>query len=410
MAYADASCTAKNCHAKLLENKFVHGPVGGGECESCHTVVGKHKFKLAAEGADLCYQCHDKKNTFAHVHGPVASGDCTGCHSPHGSPYKFQLLDEGQKLCFRCHDDNKTNQKFVHGPVAAGDCIACHDPHGSPNEFQLIAAGNELCFTCHTDKKDEFAKGKYVHPPVADRCTNCHSPHGSPYRFQLISSVPGLCFGCHKDKRDEIAKVKVPHKPVLEGKSCLNCHTPHVTNFPPMLKAAGMDLCLMCHNKQMGNVINMKAWLDANPDKHGPVRKGDCTACHNPHGSDYYRLLKDYFPPEFYAPYSTDKYALCFGCHNKDLAIDEFTTTLTGFRNGDKNLHFVHVNKNPKGRTCRACHEVHAGTQPKHIREKVPFGKLSYPIRYTKTATGGYCIVGCHVPRGYDRVNPVQNR
>jgi predicted CXXCH cytochrome family protein len=166
----------------------------------------------------------------------------------------------------------------------------------------------------------------------------------------------------------------------------------------------------MCHNKPLGQVADIKTWLDANPDKHGPVQKGDCVSCHGPHGADYYRILVNYFPPEFYAPYSTDKYALCFGCHNQDISIDEFTTTLTGFRNGDKNMHFVHVNKTPKGRTCRSCHEVHAGKQAKHIREKVPFGKLSYPIRFTKTANGGSCVVGCHVERGYDRVTPVQNK
>ena len=407
----DPSCVAKGCHAKLLDNKFVHGPTGAYECDACHVKTdGKHKFKLVAEGSDLCYQCHDKKNTMAHVHGPVAAGDCTACHSPHSSPFKFQLAAEGSDLCFRCHDNNKTTQKFVHGPVAAGDCIACHDPHTSPNDYQLIAAGNDLCFTCHVDKKDEFAGAQEIHPPVADRCTNCHDPHNSPNKYQLVKPVPQLCFNCHTKKRDEIAKYKEQHKPVMEGKACMNCHQPHASNFAPLLRADGANLCLGCHNKQMGQISNIKAWLDANPDKHGPVRNGDCTACHMPHGSDNYRILMGTFPKDFYTAYSTDKYGLCFTCHNKDLAIDEFTTTLTNFRNGDKNLHFVHVNKNPKGRTCRACHEVHAGKQPKHIRERVPFGKLSYPIRYTKTATGGSCVVGCHVPRGYDRVNPVKNR
>ena len=413
LAFADPdpSCVAKACHAKLLENKFVHGPVGGYDCTACHTKIGDHKFKLAAEGADLCYQCHDKKNTKAHVHGPIASGDCTGCHSPHSSPYKFQLAAEGKDLCFKCHEDNKTNHKFVHGPVAAGDCIACHDPHTSPNDFQLIAPGNELCFTCHVDKKDEFAAGKHIHPPVADRCTNCHSAHGSETKYNLIKPVPALCFTCHDKIADKISKAKEQHKPVTDEKACMNCHEPHVSNDSPLLRAGGgASLCLSCHNKQLGDISNMKAWLDANPDKHGPVRSGDCVSCHGVHGSDNYRILVDYFPPEFYAPYSTDKYALCFDCHNKDIAIDEFTTTLTGFRNGDKNMHFVHVNKTPKGRTCRACHEVHAGKQAKHIREKVPFGKLSYPIRFTKTENGGSCIVGCHVERFYDRVNPVKNR
>ena len=298
----------------------------------------------------------------------------------------------------------------MHGPVAAGDCIACHDPHTSPNDFQLLAAGNDLCFTCHVDKKEEFSAGKQVHPPVADRCTNCHNAHSSGFKYQLNQPAPQLCFTCHNKMQDYISKAKVQHKPVFEEGSCVNCHNPHVSNFKPLLKFGGADLCLSCHNKPLGEISNMKAWLDANPDKHGPVRNGDCAGCHNPHGADYFRILKDYFPTEFYAPYSTDKYALCFGCHNKDIAIDEFTTTLTGFRNGDKNMHFVHVNKTPKGRTCRACHEVHAGKQPKHIREKVPFGKLSYPIRFTKTDNGGSCVVGCHVERGYDRVAPVKNR
>jgi len=407
---ADESCVTADCHAKLLDNKYVHGPVGAYECGMCHEKTGSHKFKLVAEGADLCYMCHERKDNDAHVHGPVASGDCTGCHSPHSSPNKFQLLGDGQELCFRCHEDNKTNQAFVHGPVAAGDCIACHEPHTSPNDYQLIAPGNELCFTCHIDKKDEFAADKYMHPPVADRCTNCHNAHGTPNKYQLSAAVPELCYNCHTDKQESITAAKVQHKPVTADGSCVNCHTPHSTNHKPMLKAGGADLCLTCHDKQQGDSINMKAWLDSHKDKHGPVIEGDCASCHDPHGADYYRILVKYYPKEFYTPYSTDKYALCFGCHNQDIALEEFTTTLTGFRNGDHNMHFVHVNKDPKGRTCRACHEVHAGDQAKHIRDKVPFGKLSYPIKFTKEVNGGSCVVGCHVKRGYDRVNPMKNK
>ncbi|HEY3347696.1 MAG TPA: cytochrome c3 family protein [Nitrospirota bacterium] len=409
-AFADSSCVAKECHAKLLENKFVHGPVGAYDCTSCHTEIGKHKFKMAAEGSELCYLCHEKKNTMAHVHGPIASGDCIGCHSPHSSPYKFQLAGEGPALCFKCHEDNKTKNKFVHGPVAGGDCVACHDPHQSANEFQLTAPGNDLCYTCHVDKKEEFAAGKHIHPPVADRCTNCHNAHSSANNYMLTKAVPDLCYGCHTKMQEYISKVKFGHKPVTETGSCTNCHAAHVSNAEPLLKTGGSDLCLGCHNKPMGELSNIKNWLDSNPDKHGPVRNGDCTGCHNTHGANFPRILIDYYPQEFYAPYSTDKYALCFDCHNKDIAVDEFTTTLTGFRNGDKNQHFVHVNKNPKGRTCRACHEVHAGKQAKHVREKVPFGKLSYPIKFTKTPNGGGCVVGCHVERFYDRVNPVKNK
>jgi hypothetical protein len=28
-------------------------------------------------------------------------------------------------------------------------------------------------------------------------------------------------------------------------------------------------------------------------------------------------------------------------------------------------------------------------------------------VNYTKTPTGGRCVVGCHKPKEYDRVNPI---
>ena len=80
---------------------------------------------------------------------------------------------------------------------------------------------------------------------------------------------------------------------------------------------------------------------------------------------------------------------------------------LTGFRNGNLNLHFLHVNRE-KGRSCRTCHEVHAGNQAKHIRNDVPFGKAwMLPIDFTENRNGGTCVAGCHKPKDYNRVNPV---
>ena len=76
---------------------------------------------------------------------------------------------------------------------------------------------------------------------------------------------------------------------------------------------------------------------------------------------------------------------------------------MTGFRDGDQNLHFLHVNRTEKGRTCRACHEAHSSTVPKHLRETVPFGDWQMPVGYTQTADGGRCAPGCHLPKTYSR-------
>ncbi|MFC1781938.1 hypothetical protein ACFLZ8_06730, partial [Planctomycetota bacterium] len=98
---------------------------------------------------------------------------------------------------------------------------------------------------------------------------------------------------------------------------------------------------------------------------------------------------------------------LCFGCHEKTLVQTSTTEDLTDFRNGNQNMHFLHVNKESRGRTCRACHQTHASNQLKHIRESVPYGGWDLPINFSKTDTGGLCRPGCHMPKAYDRQTPV---
>ena len=85
------------------------------------------------------------------------------------------------------------------------------------------------------------------------------------------------------------------------------------------------------------------------------------------------------------------------------------TTTLTDFRTGDLNLHYVHVNRKKKGRSCRACHETHAASKEKQIRDSVPFGPGGWelPIGFEKTNSGGSCAPGCHRPYAYDRIELV---
>lgn len=417
------SCVTGECHGEMGKAKYVHGPVAVGECTACHIPldektmydVKKHRFKLAAKKDALCYNCHEeRKDTKRVVHGPVKFGLCTACHDPHQSPYRYRLKAwPPSQLCFKCHVNDKTVEREIHGPVAAGDCVACHDPHTSPYKYRLIKQGPDLCYTCHTEKKEEFAGKRFGHPPAKHDCSNCHDPHNSPNAFRVQLPVPDLCLNCHPDKKDHVRTVKTEHEAYKIEKKCLNCHDPHYTDLPKQLKDVPMNLCLKCHDREQQapdrKLISIKRWLEDNRDWHGPIRQKDCPACHNPHGTDHFRLLKRVFPREFYAGFALEKYELCFGCHEKTLVLDRYTTTLTGFRNGDKNLHFHHVNQATKGRTCRACHELHASNNPKHIRDAVPFGEWQIPINYAKYPNGGKCAPGCHVPRGYNRVTPVEN-
>jgi hypothetical protein len=111
------------------------------------------------------------------------------------------------------------------------------------------------------------------------------------------------------------------------------------------------------------------------------------------------------FPKDFYAAYSPGAYALCFSCHNSQM-VDQERSMATGFRNGDRNLHYVHVHQD-KGRSCRACHQEHASQNPFHIRDWVPFGNWKLVIEYKSAPGGGTCLAGCHAPRGYNRDQPL---
>jgi len=279
----------------------------------------------------------------------------------------------------------------------------------------LIARGNDVCFACHTDMEEEAGERKFTHGPVANGCVNCHSPHSADFENNLFADPKeGLCFSCHENKKTEVENATVKHRALTTGRKCLACHDPHFSDNAKQLIMAPMDLCLKCHSREYvrgeRRVANMAEVLENNQYKHGPILEKDCSGCHNPHGSDNFRILRANFPPLFYSGYDPKNYELCFMCHEKDLAAEEWTTTLTGFRNGEQNLHFVHVNKKVKGRTCRACHDAHATNNPRHIRDSVPFGNWSLPVGFTKTETGGQCLPGCHQMFTYDREKPVDNR
>jgi predicted CXXCH cytochrome family protein len=407
-----ARSNCSECHDDIGQAKHVHGPVGAGVCISCHSPHGTFNrgFVIKADG-ELCASCHQDRHdefTGENVHPPLEDG-CADCHSPHESENRYQLIHDGDSLaslCFGCHDQDAFMRDSRHSPVEEGDCMACHRPHSSENKALLTAPldGGALCFECHDYLKEDFEM-EYIHAPVEEGCTECHDPHGGAGVPLLREPGGELCAMCHRDYTPEIYEAidtaKTEHPPVAQGE-CVICHRPHSSNNASLLADKMTSLCVSCHDA-------LGAVLAANENLHGPVEDGDCAACHNVHGSLFDKLLARFYPVEFYSAYDQNKYDLCFECHNPDIARTRRTETLTGFRDGGYNLHYFHVN-NEKGRTCTACHDPHASSQAKHIRDEVPFGAWSYPINLTRTPTGGRCVVGCHAPKKYDRQNPQMDK
>ena len=411
-----ASCVTTACHSTIAEIKLPHAPVKDGDCASCHTQKDKEhpkkggkSFELAEKGGALCANCHDGMGKKKYVHAPVKGGECTSCHKPHGSSERF-LLEVGEDrtaLCLNCHDPEPFKKNYMHGPAAVGSCSACHEPHESSERSLMKGAVRDVCLKCHADFAASMQAAVVVPPPVRDQaCTACHNPHGSSVVMFLNQKMPELCVRCHKNIGRQLAGVKVPHKPLTQPGGCANCHFAHFGKSKGLLAADQMTVCLGCHGRDdLGTppLKNIKKQIDGKKFLHGPIREGNCKACHDPHGSDYFRLLRGNYPSELYVPYKEGMYDACLKCHEKNLLRFADTTIYTRFRNGNRNLHFVHV-AGRKGRTCRICHEPHASNGEKLIsKEGTQFGAWKIPINFAMTATGGSCAPGCHRKFKYDR-------
>ncbi|OPL10722.1 MAG: hypothetical protein AVO38_13760 [delta proteobacterium ML8_D] len=416
-----ATCVTTECHQSIVQTAQVHQPVAEEECSVCHVqesvehpVKSGKSFVLAEKGAGLCYQCHDALNVKKTVHDPVEGGDCLECHRPHGSDglYLLDVKEDQKALCGGCHEEETSADDYVHGPAASGACTSCHDAHQSDEKSLLKQETRTLCFTCHSYFEQGIKSAKTIHAPVKDKdCTLCHQPHSGAYPDLLTEEMPDICISCHDEIGRRYKKVKTRHSALFIKRKCGNCHVSHFSDTDNLNKSATeMDLCLTCHGEddysKSDALRNIKKELEGKAYIHGPIEENKCAVCHDPHGSDNFRLLSGSYPATFYAYYEKDTYEFCLKCHEKILLFPD-TSIYTNFRNGKQNLHYLHVARR-KGRTCRTCHEPHASNWPKLINDKgASFGSWRIPIRFVLTENGGSCAPGCHGSKDYDRKDPV---
>ncbi|MCL5991342.1 MAG: cytochrome c3 family protein [Bacteroidetes bacterium] len=305
--------------------------------------------------------CHADYLKLKVVH-PVIKDDCETCHfknsnkHPDGVGKEYSLPKNVPELCYDCHDLSIKNQKSEHVPFKDGECLTCHDPHGSNQKFLLNTNdGKIICTSCHTDLDNE----KYVHGPVQKlECLACHSPHNSIH-----------------------SKLKKQEEP---------------------------ELCLKCHNKSIKSGENEFEAIKPKLNRkyvHPPAMYG-CNECHKPHSSKNNFLLTSEFHEGNYVPGKAESFALCFKCHDQNLLTMKNTENATNFRNGNTNLHFLHIG-NEKGRNCTLCHDIHGANKEHLIKDVAKLGSWTMNLNYIKSENGGSCAPGCHKPLDYDKTLPV---
>ncbi len=209
------------------------------------------------------------------------------------------------------------------------------------------------------------------------------SAHGADNKFNLKEGAKGKnCLDCH-DSFAEILKQPFLHTP-LKKWDCTGCHNPHASRHGKFLDAAAGEICQSCHAKILPeNAVS----------SHKVAADGTCVKCHDPHAAKYKFNL-----------HSNGK-ALCFECHQ------ELGSKVEAAK-------YKHM---PVEKGCVSCHDPHASTGGLTLlKDNVPglclkchdTGKLVFQKQH-----GGYPVAGarctsCHDPHGsnqkgllYDQVH-----
>ena len=130
------------------------------------------------------------------------------------------------------------------------------------------------------------------------------------------------------------------------------------------------------------------------------------------HGAANEHLLVRPYPIEQYVPYAAARYGLCLECHDEAALTDPERGGDTGFADGTRNLHALHLRNRVSqselgtrvqpGITCRNCHDPHATESPKLIRRVLDCnGVPCLQIEFKKIGAGGKCLGGCHINQSY---------
>lgn len=92
----------------------------------------------------------------------------------------------------------------------------------------------------------------------------------------LVAPREQLCFRCHEIRMNK----KYIHGPLASG-GCTACHDPHSSQYRYLLVSESDSFCFYCHDRQ--TVARVGA--------HRGVQE-QCTTCHDAHMSDKKYLLK----------------------------------------------------------------------------------------------------------------------
>jgi DmsE family decaheme c-type cytochrome len=273
--------------------------------------------------SETCLDCHEeydrslaatphRLNQEASLHSEIIG--CASCHqgaSEHiddpdlgtiSNPSKL-LGQEIIEICTQCHSAHAEldNYGFDAHSIQELSCADCHKVHGYSASL-LLDDNAEFCFRCHGSTRTHFAKNSN-HPMLQQNitCLDCHNFTKRQYH-DLAYGLNRTCQDCHPEQGGPFL---YEHEAVnaysLEGGGCTSCHDPHGSDNNRLLRQPGNGLCRQCHFPVGHTTAHGGIWAQY-----------ACQECHtDTHGSFISNL---YLDPDLPAKFSGDCYNS--GCHS----------------------------------------------------------------------------------------------
>ena len=124
--------------------------------------------------------------------------------------------------------------------------------------------------------------GQFAHAPVREgKCDACHTSLDNP---KMLKGAKGrLCAPCHP-QAEKYGSRPVVHAAFGDG-DCSACHDPHGSGHPALLPDEVNPFCLTCHQADAKAVVESHKGI--------VVERAECTECHDGHSSGKKRLVSD---------------------------------------------------------------------------------------------------------------------